>query len=698
MGDVAGLFDPDRVAVVGASEEEGSIGRALIENLSTFEGEVLPINPNRETVFGTTCYPDVESVPGDIDVAIVAVPPSVVVEAVDDLGAAGVDKVVVITAGFSETGAEGARRERALADVATEHGMTLVGPNSLGILSSRSSLNATFGPIDAVPGNVSFLSQSGAFITAVMDWAQTENVGFRDIVSLGNKAVLDESDFLASWGDDAGTDVVIGYLEGIEDGRGFVETARRITDETPVIVVKAGRTTSGARAASSHTGAIAGNDRAYEAGLAAGGVLRATSVQALFDYAQALRGLPHPDGDGVAVVTNAGGPGVMATDAVGTSGFDLASFAEATRTELDEMLPSAATVHNPVDVIGDASVERFRNALDIVLSDPGVAAGVVISAPTALVDATDLAEAIAGVQADHETPVVAALMGGDWVEPAEPVLADAGIPNFFDPARAVDALDATRRHRELVTRATDDPRSFDVDQGRVHEVLSRVRDREENHLGVEAMEILEAYGVPIPRGEIVDGPDEATAAVGTLEGDAVLKLVSPDVVHKSDIGGVRVGVSTADAADVYEDLVARARAYQPDATVLGVQVQERLDVGAGTETIVGVNKDPDFGPLVVFGLGGIFVEVLEDTSVRLAPVGPYTAEEMVTGIDAAPLLQGARGRDPVDVGAVVDVVERISKLAADFPAILELDINPLLATPDGAVAMDFRVTVDPDQL
>jgi len=698
MGDVAGLFDPDRVAVVGASDREGSIGRALLENLAAFDGEVVAINPNRDTVLDQRCYPDVDSVPGTVDVAIVAVPAAVVVDAVREVGEAGVDKVVVITAGFSETGAEGARRERELAAVAAEYGLTLVGPNSLGILSSRSSLNATFGPIDAVPGDVSFLSQSGAFITAVMDWAQTENVGFRDIVSLGNKAVLDETDFLASWGDDDGTAVVIGYLEGIADGRAFVETARAITDETPVIVVKSGRTASGARAASSHTGAIAGNDRAYEAGLAAGGVLRAGSVQELFDWAQALRGLPHPDGDGVAVVTNAGGPGVLATDAVGASGFDLASFTAATREDLEAVLPAAATAHNPVDVIGDASVERFRDALDTVLSDPGVDAAVVISAPTALVDAGDLASAIAAVQRDHQTPVVAALMGGDWVEPAESVLQSAGIPNFFDPARAVGALDATRRHRNLATRATDDPRTLDVDRDRVEAILSQVRDREENHLGVEAMDVLTAYGIETPWAEIVDSPDAATDAVAQAGGDAVLKLVSPDVVHKSDIGGVQVGVGVEEAADVYEDLLARARAYQPDATVLGVQVQERLDVGAGTETIVGVTRDPDFGPLVVFGLGGIFVEVLEDTSVRLAPVGPHTGEEMVTGIDAAPLLQGARGRDPVDLDAVVDVVERISQLAADFPAILELDVNPLLATPDGAVAMDFRVTVDPESL
>ncbi|KAB7514083.1 acetate--CoA ligase family protein [Halosegnis rubeus] len=696
--DVAGLFAPDRVAVVGATEREGSVGRAVTENLlDGYAGTTVPVNPRRETVLGEPCLDAVAE--ADADVAVIAVPPDSVVDVIDECGEAGVANVVVLTAGFGETGADGAARERALRETAEAYDMALVGPNSLGVMATSLSMNATFGPALPPSGNVSFMSQSGAFVTAVVDWALEAGLGFNDIVSLGNKSVLDETDFVRAWGGDPDTDVIVGYLESVVDGRGFVQAARETTPDTPVVVVKSGRTDAGAQAASSHTGAIAGADSAYEAGLDAAGVLRATSVQELFDSARALAGGLIPDTDGVAVVTNAGGPGVMATDAVGDADrLRLASFSETTVTDLQETMPAEANVYNPVDVIGDADVDRLQSALDTTLADGDVGSAVVITAPTATLDFAALGGAVADTAAEHDVPVAVCLMGGETLAPARETFRDRSIPSYFDPARAVGGLEALAEYRDIRGRGYEEPEPIDADRERVREILAQVEQRGDNRLGVEAMELFDAYGIPTPEGEVVDDPTAAAEVAARIDGDVVMKIVSPGILHKSDIGGVRVGVSADDVADTYEDLVSRAKSYQPDARILGVQVQEMLDLDEGVETIVGSHRDPQFGPLVMFGLGGVFVEVLEDTTFRLAPVAAGEAEQMTADIDAAPLLRGARGRTPVDLAATVDAIRRVSQLVADFPSIVELDVNPLVATPDGVRAVDLRLTVDPDQL
>jgi acetyltransferase len=700
MGSLSELFAPESVAVVGATDREGSVGRAILTNLrDDFDGRIVPVNPGRESVLGFDCYPDVGSVSdGPPDLAVVVVPPDIAVDAVREAGESGVRNVVVITAGFSETGGEGAGRERDLVAVAEEYDLNLVGPNSLGVMSTPVGMNATFGPENAMPGSLSFMSQSGAFITAVLDWANDQDLGFNDVVSLGNEAVLDETDLIEHWGDDPDTDVIIGYLEGIDDGRAFIETAREVTDDTPIVLVKSGRTDAGAQAASSHTGSIAGSDEAYEAGLEQAGVQRVESVQELFDYARALSGQPLPERDDVAVVTNAGGPGVMATDAIGDSRLSLASFSDGTITALQDALPDEANVYNPVDTIGDADVERFREAIDVALGDDSVGAAVVVSAPTAVLEFEDLAEAVVDLQARHDKPVVTCLMGGESTEPAADVLRESGIPNYFDPARGVRSLEALSEYRDIRTTEVEPPVEFDVDRERAREILERAEQRGDNRLGVEAMGLLDAYGIPTPESDVVDDPADAVAVAQSIDGPVVMKIVSPDILHKSDIGGVKVGVENEAVYDAYEDLVTRARNYQPDANVLGVQVQEMVDLEEGTETIVGMNRDPQFGPLVLFGLGGIFVEVIEDTTVRVAPLGRDEAEAMVDEIEAAPLLRGARGRTPADEDAVVETIQRLSQLVTDFPAILELDINPLVAGPDGARAVDIRLTVDTDTL
>ncbi|WP_238392156.1 acetate--CoA ligase family protein [Halorussus amylolyticus] len=698
-GGLDGLFAPERVAVVGATETEGSIGRAITGNLvADFAGETVPVNPKYDEVLGLDCYPDVASISDDVRLAVVVVPPSIAVDAIRDCGEAGIRNVVVITAGFGETGSEGASRERELTEVAAEYDLNLVGPNSLGVMSTPSGLNATFGPENALPGSISFMSQSGAFITAVLDWANDEGIGFKDVVSLGNKAVLDETDFVEAWSDDPDTDVILGYLEGIEDGGAFIESAREATTDTPIVMVKSGRTEAGAQAVSSHTGTLAGSEQAYEAGLEQAGVLRVENVQELFDFAQILAGQPIPDSEEVAIVTNAGGPGVMTTDAVGDSSLSLASFSEDTLAELSEAMPEEANIYNPIDAIGDADIDRFEQALDIALADENVGCAVVLSAPTAVIDFDDLAEVIGERQAEYGKPVASVLMGGERTESAKMVLREHGIPNYFDPARAVRSLDSLVRYREIREREYEAPESFDVDRERAREILARADERGDNRLGVEAMGLLDAYGIPTPEGEIAERPEDAVSAARDIEGEVVMKIVSPDILHKSDIGGVRVGVPDEDVADTFEDLVTRARNYQPDAEILGVQVQEMVDLDSGTETIIGMNRDPQFGPLLLFGLGGIFVEVLEDTETRVAPVSEREATEMVDGIRSAPLLRGARGRDPADREAIVESLQRLSQLVTDFPAILELDVNPLVAGPDGVQAVDVRLTVDRDEL
>ncbi len=698
MGDLSTLFDPETVAVIGATDREDSVGRAITENLQRdFDGEIVPVNPSRDSVLGLPCVGSVDAGP-PVDLAVVVVPPDAAVDAVREAGESGVEDVVVITAGFSETGGEGARRERRLREVAETHSMNVVGPNSLGVMSTPVGLNATFGPEIARPGSISLMSQSGAFITAVLDWAGEQGVGFRHVVSLGNKAVVDETALIREWGADPDTDVIIGYLESIDDGERFLETAREVTRETPIVLVKAGRTDAGAQAASSHTGAIAGSERAYEAGLEQAGVIRAESVQELFDAARSLSGLEPPESDGVAVVTNAGGPGVLTTDAVGDADLSMARFTDETVAALEEAMPAEANTYNPIDVIGDADVERFETALDLALGDPGVGAAVVVSAPTAVLTYEELADVVIDCQREHGKPVITSLMGGRRTRSADEAFREAGIPNYFDPARAVGGLDALATYRSVRDRTVADPASFDVNHDRARRILSRASERTGNQLGVESMDLLEAYGIPTPPGDVVTGPDEAVEVANEIDGEVVMKIVSPDISHKSDIGGVVVGVPDADVPDTYETLLTRARNYQPDATVLGVQVQAQLDLDGTTETIVGVNRDPQFGPLLVFGLGGIFVEVLDDTAVRVAPIGADEAAGMVEEIQASPLLRGARGREPADVDAIVETIQRLSQLVTAFPAILELDINPLVAGPDGVQAIDLRLTVDTELL
>ena len=698
MRSLDGLFEPTRVAVVGATEREGSVGAAIMANLvEGFAGDVVPVNPNADTVFGLTAHDSVREVEG-IDLAVITIPASLVIDVLEECAEADIHQVVVISAGFGESGSDGVERERQLVTLADRHEMNIVGPNSLGIMSTPSGLNASFGPDTPPAGHLSLFSQSGAFITAVVDWVIEHAIGFKDVVSLGNKAVLDETDFLTVWDNDPSTEVIAGYVESIDDGRRFIDVAREVTAETPVVLIKAGRTESAARAASSHTGALAGNDRAYDAAFRQSGVIRVDSVQELFDAAHSLAEQPLPESDAVAIVTNAGGPGVITTDAIGASTLSLAEFTAETDDRLRELLPEDASMYNPIDILGDADVDRFQKTLEVVLADEQVGAAMVLAAPTAVLDYGALASVIADIRDRRSFPITTCFMGGARVEIPRKQLTKQGIPCHFDPRRAIAGLDVLSRYREIQTMEWGEPTTFDVDRDRAQAVLERVQTQPENRLGIEAMDLLDAYGIPTPRGNIVDAPDVAEEIAREIDGPVAMKIVSPDILHKTDIGGVAVGVERGEVHDTYEQLIARARRYQPDARITGVQVQELIDIDAGVETIIGVNRDPQFGPVILFGLGGIFVEVLEDTTVRVAPLCESEAASMLDDIRAGELLYGARGREPTATEDIIETIQRISQLVMDFPAILELDINPLVALPDGVSAIDLRLTVDPQAL
>lgn len=693
------LFAPSAIAVVGATDREGAVGGAIFQNLQkNFEGKVYPVNPNRDVIFDKECYQDLASAP-EVELVVIVVPAKVALDVLEEAGEVNIDNVIVISAGFSEQNDSGEMLEQQLIGIADEYDINLIGPNSLGVISTHSGMNASFGPALPQTGTISFMSQSGAFVTATIDWAIQRNIGFKDIVSLGNKAVIDETDLIKEWGDDPETDVVIGYLEGIDDGREFIDATRDVVMDTPVVLIKSGQTEAGARAAASHTGTMAGSEQAYEAGLRQAGVLRADSAEQLFDYARALAGLPSLDQNTVAVVTNAGGPGVMATDVIGESKLSLATFTEETIDAFDDCLPAGANIYNPVDIIGDAPVNRFVEAIKIALSDRNVGAVLVLGAPTAVLSYADLAEEMGALAESHDKPIMGCLMGGKEADAATKILDKHGIPNYFDPARAITGLEGLARLNTIRSREYHSFEPFDdVNSDRVEQILSDAVADGRSRLGVESMGILEAYGIPTPEGEIATSPSEAKEIAEQYENSVVMKIVSPDIVHKSDMGGVDVGVKQRDVEDAYERIVTNARRYQPDATILGVQVQQQVDLSETTELIIGTKYDSQFGQLVLAGLGGIFVEIFEDTAVRVGPVTDREAATMLSELRAYPLLRGARGRPAADEQSIIEIIQRLSQLVEDFPAIMELDINPVVARPNNAVAIDLRLTIDEGKL
>jgi len=688
------LLYPNSVAVMGASRTPGKVGHAVVANLvkGGFAGEIVPVNPAGGHLLGLQVYSSLEEYGRPIDLSVIAVPVPAVKEAVASSLKRNAKLVIIITAGFKEVDDAGARLENELADLCRTHGARLLGPNSLGLINTHHRLNAAFASHMPHPGGISVLSQSGALCSAILDWAASRNVGIATLVSLGNKADLCETDFLAAFRNDESTRVVAGYLEGITNGDEFIRVAESLATVKPVVILKGGTTTAGSKAASSHTGALAGTDTAYEAAFKRAGIVRADTFESLFDFATAFALQPLPHGRRVAIITNAGGPGTMAADAVERAGLEMATIDPEVSAALAARLPRAARTANPVDLLEDALPDRYALALELVQDDPGVDAIIVILTPQAVTEAVETARAIAATMQGRK-PVLPVFMGGGDIYPGRQELALSNLPNYPSPERAVAALKAMFDYarwrlqpRRVVTR-------FPVNRRRVNRIISHQLLIGRPYLGeVRAKEVLKAYDFVVPEGRMVSTPAEAVEAASQLGFPLAMKIVSPDIIHKSDVGGVKLNLTTEqEVADSFELMMIRVARAAPEAFLEGVYL-ERM-VTKGREVILGMTRDPQFGPMLMFGLGGIFVEVLHDVSFHLAPITQAEAMSMLMGTRSYKLLEGFRGQARVDITVIAEALQRISQLVTDFPQIAELDINPFMVGGPGeeSVVADARI-------
>lgn len=693
------LFRPSSVAVVGASAKPGKVARAVFENLVAggFPGAIYGVNPRGGRFLGREFLPSVDAIPGPVDLGIFVVPPDAVLEELPRLAARGMRAAVVLSAGFKESGPEGAERERKLRDAAARLKVRILGPNCLGIIDPGGRLNASFAAGTPPPGSIAFFSQSGALCAAILDWALGQGIGFSKFISLGNEADIAETEVLEFLAEDPGTRVILGYLESVGDGRRFLECARRATARKPVVLMKAGSTVAGARAASSHTGSLAGSDRAYGAAFRQAGILRAASLEELFDLAVAFALQPLPAGERLLVVTNAGGPGILAADAAEALGVPLAEVSRETREQLARRLPASASLANPIDVIGDAKADRYREAFGAARGEAGADAVLVLLTPQAMTEPEETARAAVEAFAGSGKTALASFLGEASVRKAREILAAGGIPHYFSPERAVRAFRGMTLYRRRLSEPDPEPwRAPGVDPTRARRSVAGALAQGRKTLGEEeGREILEAYGFRFPARALARTSAEAVSAFRRLGGPVAMKVVSRDLTHKTDVGGVRLSLGTEDdVREAFLGITASVRRRAPGAWIEGVSVQEM--VTGGRELILGMSRDPQFGPLLLFGLGGIHVELLGDVAVRIAPVDRRQARDMIREIRAYPLLAGFRGSEPVDEGALEEALLRLSGLALDVPQILELDINPLIALPRGRepVAIDCRMTIE----
>jgi len=692
------LFRPRNVAVIGASRHRGSIAGEVFHNLLTrgFPGPVYPVNPAARSVQSVHAYASLEAIPDDVDLAVVVVPQRAVVDTVEACARKGIRGVVVITAGFAEVGKEGKKQQDQLVRIVRSHGMRMVGPNCLGILNTELAvqLNATFAPTWPPEGSVAIASQSGAVGLALLDYARDLGVGISMFASTGNKAELSGNDLLEYWEADASTRVILLYLESFGNPVRFMQIARRVSRAKPIVVVKSGRTEAGARAASSHTGALAGMDVAVDALLGQAGVIRTETMEELFDLTALLANQPVPTGGRVAILTNGGGPGIMASDACESRGLELPELSARTIDSLRVFLPTAASVGNPVDMLASASAADYERALRLLLADERLDSVLVMFVPPIVTEAMDVAEAIRRATRGATKPVLCCLVGTYGVPTALKALREAKVPAYSFPEGAVLALARAVRYGRWLRRPEGAVPDLDgISRERARAVLDRVEDGwlPPN----DAREVLGAYGIRVPRSEIVQSASDAARAAGTIGYPVALKLVSSVIQHKTEVGGVRLGLtSSEEVRDAFEAIERSLEEHGLTHEMEGAVVQEM--VTAGVETYVGVTHAPGFGALLGFGIGGVNVELWRDVAFRVHPLTDIDAGEMLEQIRGRPLLDGFRGAPPADRQALVDAILRVDRMVAENPEIREMDINPLTALPpgQGVIAIDVRIRVE----
>ncbi|HEU4415964.1 MAG TPA: bifunctional acetate--CoA ligase family protein/GNAT family N-acetyltransferase [Candidatus Angelobacter sp.] len=696
---LAPIFHPRTVAVIGATEKPASVGRTVLRNLldQPSGATIFPINPHRPNVLGIRCYPSIASIGEPVDLAIVVTPAATVPEVLQECVDAGVGGAIVISAGFAELGAAGKEREKKIKEVLASGRLRLIGPNCVGVMNPRTGLNATFAQANALPGNIAFLSQSGALCTAVLDWSRRENVGFSGVVSVGSMLDVSWGDLIYHYGDDAYTSSILIYMESIGDARSFLSAAREVALRKPIIVIKPGRTEAARKAAASHTGSITGSDEVFEAAFRRCGILRVASISELFDMAEVLSKQPRPRGPKLAVVTNAGGAGVLATDALLANGGVLAPLSSETYETLNGILPAAWSHANPVDTLGDSSPDVYVKALEVVANDPNCDAVLSILAPQGMTEPEQAAGLMRKAAESIKKPLLASWMGGSRMQLAANVLNEARIPTFEYPDAAARSFAYMWRYSSNLQALYETPifagQLPEDGPKRVAEILAGALSRNRTILTeYESKQVLAAYELPVTAATIASTADAAVVAAEELGYPVVLKLHSETVTHKSDRGGVKLELQ--DATEVRAAFTEIENTFKIDGSFNGVTVQPMI-AKAGYELILGSSTDPQFGPVLVFGLGGQLVEVLRDNAHALPPLTTTLARRMMENTRILQALKGTRGRPPVDLEKLEELLVRFSELVIENPRIADIEINPLLVGPEGMVALDARVILHP---
>jgi 4-hydroxybutyrate---CoA ligase (ADP-forming) len=693
------FLSPQSIAVIGATDRAG-VGNAIFSNIvNGYKGKIYPINPSSSTVLGIKAYKSVLDVPGDIDLAVIATPNKIVSAVMEDIGKKKIRGAIIVTAGFKEVDEEGARLEKEIESVAKRYGTRIIGPNCLGImsLSETNIMNLTFLKITPKYGGIALISQSGAICAATVEDAIAQGIGFSKVISIGNKVDMDENDVLELLADDVETKVIVMYLEDIHDGRRFMEIAKKITMENkkPIIVLKSGRTPEGAKAAISHTGALMGSDEIYDALFVQSRVIRVDTMQDLFELSTAFSIQPiPPEHGGIVIVSNAGGPAIISVDSCSKYGLKMADI-NSSKEAISKVIPAHGSARNPVDIVGDADFRRFEKVLVEVISNPNVGSIVAMCTPSATLNYDDLARTIVKTSKGSGKTMLAALMGlAEGIQNKE-ILSEGGIPHFTYAESAIQTLEAMYRFSDWIRVPGGRIKVFDADKKRVREVFDNVRKSgRRNLVEEEGYEVLGAYGFTTPKTILANSAEQAVTASNNIGYPVVMKIASPDIIHKSDAAGVKVGLANDEQVRMaFNAIMQNAKRYKPDANIKGIIVQEM--VRSGKEMILGAKQDPIFGPLVLFGLGGIYVEVLKDVVFRLAPIDEHEASRMVHSIKGFRLLKGVRGESPSDIRALVDSLLRISQLVTEFPEINEFDMNPLmvLGEGNGVRAVDVRISL-----